>query len=226
MKSWPAILVSLGVAILLASSCADERPTRGPAELREGILKLYIVDSFHINDSTASFAAQVEYGYNHPSGFFSSGTFEIGALSSVGMVHELLFERTPAGEYAVHFAVSRPYVIIGRKDDTSDARFAETVTAFVPANYFGEAAEIDIWAYRLNRLVVYFDPNLTLIEADNIINESGAEILRRSRSLFDNALFYRISTEGAGTEIEVKDELGSAPGVRSVLFDIFGHSYF
>lgn len=144
----------------------------------------------------------------------------------VGMSYELTLDSIPAGNYSASFIVARPFVILDRKDDTGRARFSEIKTIAVPKDSTVALTPVEIWAYRPNRLVVYFEPNIGFSQADSIIMGEGATILSRSRSFLGNALLYRISTEGAGTEIELKSILERSQGVLAVYFDIFGHLYF
>ena len=216
-------ITSTIVGLLLA--CSSERESTSSSQFN-GIVKLYFTDSFHLNDSTANLASSIRYELRQEAGFINSGSFEIPVGSSMGTIHELNIDPMPAGDCEIDFAVERPFIILDRKDNTGDARFRESQLIEIPANYFVQANPVDIWAYRLNVLVVYFDQNISEIEADNIIDSVGAEALTRSRSMFDNAWFYRISTEAIGLESEIKDQVEGLPGVRAVYFDIFGHSYF
>jgi hypothetical protein len=225
MKRRAIITLVTALAAMLAS-CADERPTGTPAELRQGELRLYFVDSFHINDSTTNLVGNVRYGLNHQYGFFNNGIFEIGSTSQVGQIHQLSLAEMPSGRYTIRYETERPFVILGRKDDTGEARFLDATSVTVIGNTYVEADPVEIWAYRLNRLVVYFETNILAPQADTIIEAAGAEILTRTPSIVDGGLFYRISTLPAGNELELKRELELVPGVRNVLFDIFGQSYF
>jgi hypothetical protein len=194
--------------------------------LLEGSLRINIADSFHLNDSTSSLAAEVRYSFNHEAGHNNSGILLIQESSPIGTQYELVYDSIPAGNYLVSFAVDRPFVILNRKDNVGESRFADFHAVDVPVDDAATVPTAEIWAYRTNRLIVYFEPNVDVFQADSIIGGFGAQVLRRSRSLFDNALFYEIFTGGSPTEIELKPLLRDAAGVRSVYYDIFGHSYF
>lgn len=206
-------------------SCSRERSPNSP-RIYESQVHLSFVDSFHINDSTAALAAVVRYHLVHEAGFITNGSYEISRESMIGDVHEKSLENIPGGNCGIRYSVERPFVILGRKDNTGDARFEDTTTISVPANYLISAPAVDIWAFRLNRLVVYFDSNISEPQADSIIGSLGAVVLERGRSYYDGALLYRISTEGIGPEIELKPHLESMPGIGNVFFDIYGQTYF
>jgi hypothetical protein len=226
MKRRAQAIVFLIAITCLAISCSKERPTGLSAERFKGNLKITIVDSFHLNDSTSSFSSTVSYSISHESGYFNNGTLVIDSTSNLGMSYVLNLDSVPAGDYGASFTVSRPFVILDRKDDTGEARFSEIKTIAVPTNSTVALPPVEIWAYQPNRLVVYFEPNVEFAQADTILREAGARILRRSRSLLNDAPLYRISTADAGTEVEFKPIAENLPGVRAVYYDIFGHSYF
>jgi len=220
------IFIVAVAAICLTIACSQERPTAISAERFKGNLRISIVDSFHLNDSTSTLSGAVSYSISHESGYFNNGTQVIDSTSRIGMTYALILDSIPAGNYSASFTVSRPFIILDRKDDTGEARFMETKTIAVPKDSTVALTPVEIWAYRADRLVVYFEPNIGFPQADSIIQGAGARILRRSRSVLDDAPLYRISTEGAGTEIELKPVIERSPGVQAVFFDIFGHSYF
>ncbi|OGC93312.1 MAG: hypothetical protein A2W25_05350 [candidate division Zixibacteria bacterium RBG_16_53_22] len=221
-RSIPAILT----LSLMVFSCSQERPTGMSAERLKGNLKIFIVDSFHLNDSTASFKSAVDYSISHESGYFNNGTHVIDSLSTIGTSYELSLDSIPAGNYSATFSVERPFVILGRKDDTGRARFIEIKTIALPVGSTVALPAVEIWAYRINRLVVYFSPNITFAQADSIVRGAGAGVISRSRSLLENAPLYWISTVNAGTEAELKPVLENWPGVEAVYFELFGHSYY
>ena len=206
-------------------SCSPERNADSP-RIYESQVRLSFVDSFHINDSTAALAAVVRYHLAQEAGFINNGSYEISTESMIGEVHEISLENIPAGICGIRYSVERPFVILGRKDNTGDARFDDSTTISVPANYFISAPPVDIWAFRLNRLVVYFDSNISESQADSMIGSLGGIVLDRGRSYYDGGLFYRISTEGIGPERDLKPLLESMPGIGNVFFDIYGQTYF
>jgi hypothetical protein len=206
-------------------SCSRER-SADSARIYESQVRLYFVDSFHIDDSTAALAAVVRYHFVEEAGFITNGSYEISTESVIGEVHEVSLENIPSGNCGIRYSVERPFVILGRKDNTGDARFEDTTTISVPANYHISAPPVDIWAFRLNRLVIYFDSNISEPQADSIIGSLGAVVLERGRSYYNGALLYRISTEEIGPAQDVKPLLESMPGIGNVFFDIYGQTYF
>ncbi len=224
MKRWAIFLTF--IFALLAHSCSKERSTGPSADRFKGNLRVFVVDSFHLNDSTVSLGGPVNYSISHESGYFNDGTIEIDSTSTLGMSYELDLDSIPAGNYSATFVVSRPLVILDRKDDTGRARFTDIKTIAVPRDSTVALAPVEIWAYRANRLVIYFEPNIAFPQADSILRASGVTIIGRTRSVFNDAPLYRVSTEGVGTEVELKPNLEELPGVQAAYFDIFGHSYF
>jgi hypothetical protein len=209
----------------VAVSC-DKRPTNTSPEESRGDLHLHFSDSFHISDSTYIPQANVDYHISHPGGYFENGIFAFPESSALGDTFTAILSSIPAGQYSVVIDVTRPFIILGRKDNTSDARFSDSLFVAVPANYFSDAPQIDIWAYRLNRLVVYFGQDITIPQADSIVSSLGGVVLTRAHSLFNNTLFYKIATDEIANEDQVKPIFEAQPGVNSVFFDNIGHSYF
>jgi hypothetical protein len=223
MKSGYLILPFI---ILLLLSCGDNRSTNLPSTELYGSLSLNATDSFHLIDSTAFLAANVGYQITSNNGFQEQGAIEIPVDSRVGDTNKVVLDRVAAGALTIRYSVSRPFLIIGRKDDTSRARFSDSTSVDLLANGAIDLPPIDIWAYRLNQLVLYFDQNITAPQADSIIANLGARKLSQRRSYFDGALIYDISTQGLGAESNLKPIYETIPGIRSVYFSIIGHSYF
>jgi len=220
-------LVFVAVAMAcLAFSCSKERSINVSAEKFKGNRRIIIVDSFHLNDSTASFSSVVDYSISHESGYFNNGTLEIDSMSSVGRSYELDLDSVPAGNYSATFRVDRPFVILGRKDDTGKARFIEIKTIALPVGSTVALPPVEIWAYRPNRLIIYFEPNITFSQADSIVMGAGAEVISRTRSFLDDAPLYMISIDGGVTEADLKPVIEDLPGVQAVYFDLLGHSYY
>jgi hypothetical protein len=210
--------------IFLIFACDERKTTLSPQELY-GTIRIGFDDSFHLSDSTVDLEAAIDYDVDTPNGLFSRGSYEIPAGSMVGDIHQLTLDRVAAGSSMVHYAVSRPFILLGRKDDISRARFSDSMAVFLLPNGSIDLGPVDIWAFRLNHLIVHFDPNITMQRADSIIDSLGAGILERRRSIFDNGLIYQISTQDISQESDVKPMIEAIPGVTRVYFDIIGHAY-
>jgi len=226
MNKRSLIIIAIAVISYVGSSCSRERLSNAAPDRFRGNLRISIVDSFHFGDSTASLAAAVGYSISHESGYYNKGIAIIDSTSPLGNSFNIELDSIPAGTYSAVFSANRPFVILGRKDDTGDARFIEIRTTAVPIDSTSVIPPIEIWAYRLNRLVVYFKPNVSYLQADTIIERSGAEVIMRSRSILSGAPFYLISTERTGTEVELRAIIERMSGVEATYFDIWGHSYF
>lgn len=213
------------IAWLAVVSCSENKPSSPPPEV-SGNLRLYFVDSFHIGDSTSALQAVVNYNLSSASGLTKNDSSIISSQSQVGQIVEDDLSQIPSGDYLIRYYVTRPFIILSRKDNTEQARFTDSATVTVPRNAAADAAPIDIWAYRLNRLIVYFDNNIAGPIADSLMQSVGVEVLGRFRSMFGSSLFYEVSTENAGPESELKPEIEALPGVNNVFFNIYGHSYF
>jgi hypothetical protein len=211
---------------LVLMACGDERSTNIPSTELFGRLSLSAVDSFHLNDSTRTLTSNVGYLISSNNGFQKQGAIEIPSDSRVGDTNLVVLNRIAAGQITIRYSVSRPFIIIGRKDDTSKARFTDSTSANLLANGEIDIPPVDIWAYRLNQLVLYFDQNITIPQAESIIANTGATILSQGRSNFNGALIFGISTHGIGVESNLKPVYEAIPGIRSVYFSIIGHSYF
>jgi hypothetical protein len=210
--------------ILLLSACDERKTTLSPQELY-GTIRISFDDSFHLSDSTVDLAAAIDYNVASQNGLFNRGTYEIPASSMVGDIHRLTLDRVAAGSLMVHYTVTRPFILLGRKDDISRARFSDSVAVFLLPNGSIDVGTVDIWAFRLNRLIVHFDPDITMERADAIIDSLGAGILGIRRSIFDNGLIYQISTQSIGPESDIKPMVEAIQGVTRVYFDVIGHAY-
>ena len=222
MKIFFVILLS--AILLVACSGNDETPTQ-PVEVTGG-LKLRFVDSYHINDSTVSLVAAIEYRFDQVGQTPIDSFFSFPDAGSLGDIFELEHHGLSIGGFNLIYTVSRPFIILGPKDNTGDARFIDTSFAVVEAGILKDAPQIEIWAYVTNHLIVYFDESIGYEQADNIIRGVGARILSRQQSIIDGGLFYRISTSVIGIESEIKPIIAAQAGVRNVYFEIFGQAYF
>jgi hypothetical protein len=222
MKKMAYLLISL---LLLLSAC-DERKTSLSSQELYGTVRIDFNDSFHLGDSTSNLFAGVEYNVATSNGLFSHGIYEIPQESQVGDIHQLILNRVAAGSLLVDYSVSRPFILLGRKDDISRARFSDSTSVFLLPNGAEELGPVDIWAFRLNRLIIHFDPDISAAAADSIAANLGVLILNRKSSFFDGGLIYFVDTRNVGPEVEVKRIAENFRGVNSVVFDVIGHTYF
>jgi hypothetical protein len=217
--------LALPLFVLVLLACGN-KGTSPPAQELYGSLNLSFVDSFHLNDSTTALASNVAYQITNDHGLLDRGTLEITPQSQVGDTDQIVLNRVAAGLLNIRYTVSRPFIIIGRKDDTSKARFSDTTSVDLLANGEINVTPVDIWAYRLDQLILYFDQNIEIPQAESIIASLGATVLSQRISAFDGSLIYGISTQGLGNESDLKQTYERIPGIRSVFFSIIGHSYF
>ncbi len=222
MKYSMIIILSIG---LLVGAC-DERKTNLSPQERLGTLRISFDDSYSFNDSTGNLAPAINYDVVNSTGMSDRGTFDVPAGSHLGDIHQLVLDQVEKGPLVVRYMVSRPFIIMGRKDDTSAARFSDSTSVYLLGNSSADVGPIDIWAYRLDQLVLHFNPTLDSVQADSIIGNLGAEKLSQRRSVFDNGLMYLISTQGLGLESDLRPVYAQIPGVESVNFSIIGHSFF
>ncbi len=216
------IVISLGVILM---ACDQRKTTLSPQE-RLGTLRVSFDDSYSFNDSTAGLSPAVNYDVVNDNGMSDRGVFNIPAGSHLGDLHQLVLSQVEKGPLVVRYMVSRPFIIMGRKDDTSDARFSDSASVYLLGNGSADVGPIDIWAYRLDQLVIHFNPAIDSVQADSIIGNLGAETLSRRISVFDNGLIYLISTQGLGLESDLRPMIAEIPGVESANFSIIGHSFF
>jgi hypothetical protein len=218
-------LILLLMPILLMA-CSGKPTSNSIGSQVTGDLVLQVSDSYHLSDSTLNWTALVKYQIDGGPAPYDTGSIEIPSDGRLGSIYTASIDSVLAGGHIAVLSVGRPFVILGRKDNISAARFEDSMLVAIPQYSFIEAPLVDIWAFHPYHLVVYFKNNVDIPQADTVMRNFGVQILSRNQTFIDSTLFYFISTEQVGYETDLKPQIENTLCVRSVYFDVFGHSYF